>query len=173
MQPSVATASCRCNSLVKASQASQPGRQVVHILDEISDTLCHATDAAAFCGAVHVDQQWRSAAQQASQRLQGYLAELNTTTVLWSSLQASMQSVHGLSPQEQATSGWTGEEIKVGDSLLQEFRQAGMALEPQVQEQYRVLAAREQQLIMNLFSFEVFPTPPRYAPATIDGACLR
>lgn len=151
-------AACRCNSLVRETQTSTPGRQVVHILDDISDTLCHATDAAAFCGAVHVDRQWRAAAQQASQHLQGYLAELNTTAVLWHALQSSMQSAHSLTPQQQDETGWTAEEIKVGDSLLQEFKQAGMALEPRVQEQYRVLAAREQELIMALFSFEVHPS---------------
>lgn len=127
----------------------------MHILDDISDTLCHATDAAAFCGAVHADQQWRAAAQQASSTLQGYLAELNTTATLWHALQASMESAHRLSPWDVRESAWTVEEIKVGDSLLHEFRQAGMALEPHVQAQYRELAAKEQELIMALFSFEV------------------
>lgn len=127
----------------------------MHILDDISDTLCHAADAAAFCGAVHADEHWRAAAHEASRALQGYLTELNTTDALWHALQASMEVAHGTSPQQTHEPGWTAEEIRVGDSLLHEFRQAGMALEPQVQEQHRILAGQEQELIMALFSFEV------------------
>eukprot|EP00892_Ulva_mutabilis_P011909 jgi/Ulvmu1/9090/UM005_0185.1 len=144
----------KCNALVRDTQACPPGREVVHILDDISDTLCHATDAAAFCGAVHADKTWRSAAHQAQRTLQGYLTELNTTDTLWHALQASMEIAHGRAPSSADESSWTAEEVKVGDSLLHEFRQAGMALEPRVQEQHRMLAANEQELIMALFQFE-------------------
>lgn len=126
------------------------------MLDEISDILCHATDAAAFCGATHADPEWRKAAQQSHQQLQGYMAELNTSSSLWHSLRSSMELAH-----KPASSGereaWTEEEIKVGDSLIHEFKQAGMALDEGVQAQYRLLSMQQQRLCAQLMSFEVQP----------------
>lgn len=50
---------------------------------------------------------------------------------------------------------WTEEEIKVGDSLIHEFRQAGMALGESVQAQYRQISRDQQHLCARLLAFEV------------------
>jgi Zn-dependent oligopeptidase len=122
-------------------------------LDELSDILCHATDAAAFCAAAHADPVWRQAAQQSHQHLQGYLAQLNTSSVLWTSLRRSMELAH--QPSVVQGEGWTPEEIKVGDSLMHEFEQAGMALDEDAQAQYRLLSMQQQRLCARLVEFEV------------------
>lgn len=126
------------------------------MLDEISDVLCHATDAAAFCAATHADEEWRKAASQSHKQLHGYMAELNTSRVLWHSLRRSMELAH--EPASCAggeKEGWTEEEVKVGDNLMHEFRQAGMALDDDVQAQYRQLSMEQQRLCAQLVAFEV------------------
>ena len=55
----------------------------------------------------------------------------------------------------RAKEGWTDEEIKVGDSLLHEFKQAGMALDEGVQAQYRQLSMEQTRLCTQLMAFEV------------------
>lgn len=146
---------CRCNALMQDVQTCSPGRGALHLLDEISDRLCHATDTAAFCSATHADPEWRAAAWQSNQKLQSYMAELNTSPVLWSALSRSMERVHQQPPEQRDQEGWTEEEIKVGDSLMHEFRQAGMALDERVQEQYRQLSSKEHTLSTALMAFEV------------------
>lgn len=141
---------------MEKTRTTPPGRAALHLVDEISDVLCHATDAAAFCVATHADTAWRAAAQKSHQQLQRYMAELNTSSVLWDSLRRSMELAHApASSNLQAHEAWTQEEIKVGDSLIHEFQQAGMALNEDAQAQYRKLAAEQQSLSAKLMSFEV------------------
>jgi hypothetical protein len=89
------------------------------------------------------------------------MAELNTSSVLWNALSQSMARAHQQTTEQQKREGWTEEEIKVGDSLLHEFRQAGMALDSSVQHQYRQLSAREHELCKKLITFEVRLQRPR------------
>ena len=139
---------CRCNKLVQQIAEEPPGRPVVHLLDDISDHLCHATDAANFCTQAHAHAAWREASRRAAHGLNAYMAALNTDKRLWTALSATMQHA------EQAA-GWTLEEHKVGASLLLEFEQAGMGHDTEKSAQYQQLTAREQELCAQLTQFEV------------------
>lgn len=119
-------------------------------MDEISDVVCCATDAANFCQVVHADARWKYEALQASQRLNAYVAVLNTDSVLFEGLQRTMQQAPSAPGQ-----GWTAEDIKVGHSLMHEFRQAGMGLTEDVQRKSRELVGQEQHLCQLLMQFEV------------------
>jgi Zn-dependent oligopeptidase len=145
----------RCRREVQEVSRCQPGRRIVHLLDNISDGLCRAADAAAFCGAVHSCSRWREAALEASRSLTAYMADLNTSPDLWEPLKATMMLVHSLPPEEQRIRGWTVEEIKVGQSLLHEFEQAGMSFPASVRLQYRSLNGLEQNLSSKLMAYQV------------------
>jgi Zn-dependent oligopeptidase len=129
-------------------RSTQPGLEALHLLDDISDTVCHAVDAANFCASAHADSAWRSAARQASSELNGYIAKLNTEHVLWDVLNRSMSD-------ESQLKDWTAEERSAGHSLLVEFEQAGLGFGKQKGKQYRELAGQEQALCAKLARFEV------------------
>lgn len=169
--------SCRCNQLVQQVDEAPAGRGVVHLLDDISDRLCHATDAANFCTQAHADARWRAASHSAAQRLNAYMAQLNTDERLHRALSAAMQQAEhadrarsdddgaaadggagagaGGGDAAGGAAGWTQEERKVGASLLLEFEQAGMGQDEQKSREYRQLIAQEQDLCAKLLHFEV------------------
>lgn len=144
---------CRCDALVSRVHACAPGRELLHLVDEISDVVCCATDAANFCQVVHSDAAWKEAAQQASTRLNTYVAKLNTDNVLFEGLQASMEQADRSVGAGETS--WTAEDLKVGDSLMHEFRQSGMGLSEGVQGRNRELVGHEQRLCQQLMQFEV------------------
>ena len=146
---------CRCERAVSELERTPPGQRVVHLLDEISDAVCHAADAAKFCAATHSSVAWRSAAQTASHEMQSYIAQLNTQQLLCDKLAATMEKSSVLSDAQKQAAGWTREEEIVGADLLREFKQAGMGQDPRVHAEYRRLTEFELHLCARLAHFEV------------------
>jgi Zn-dependent oligopeptidase len=129
-----------------------PGRTAVGVLDDISNDLCHAIDTANFCTIAHAKKDWQAASVKAVTKLNGFLAGLNTNPALWKALSQSM-------PHADAE-GWSQEERIVGNSLLAEFRQAGMELGPEVAREYRALKAREEAVGLEIRQFQGEGLPP-------------
>ena len=61
-------------------------RETLHVLDDISNTICSVIDASELCRSVHSSPQWRQAASTAFQMLSEYIAELNADVSLYESL---------------------------------------------------------------------------------------
>lgn len=146
---------CRCDEAIGQLRRQPPSREVVRLLDRISDSACHAADAAKFCADVHSDPAWRDAASAASDSMCEYIAQLNTKQVLCDKLAATMEAVEAASEQERQADGWTQEEVAVGASLLLEFEHAGMGQRQEVREEYRALMQHQQTLTAQLAHFEV------------------
>jgi intermediate peptidase len=61
-------------------------RETLHLLDDISNTVCSVIDASELCRSVHSSPTWRNSASSAFQMLSEYIAELNTDVSLYQSL---------------------------------------------------------------------------------------
>ena len=136
-------------------RTTPPGRKALHLLDDISDIACHATDAANICTSAHADPAWRTAAQNAAVKLNSYLSTLNTEPILWRSLDKTMAARNAASSDATTHEHWTKEEVKAGESLLLEFEQAGMRADADAAARYREQTANEQALCASLVRFEV------------------
>jgi Zn-dependent oligopeptidase len=132
-----------------------PGRKALHLLDDISDTICHAADAARFCAAAHAEASWRSASLAACALLDAYIAKLNTESFLCDKLERTMEEADALTAEGRSEAGWTDEEQTVAASFLLEFRNAGIGYGEEVGRHYRRLIRREQGLSSQLALFEV------------------
>jgi len=80
-----------CNSLRQTIRSSLETsalspRETLHVLDDISNTVCSVIDASELCRSVHSSPQWRHAASTAFQMLSEYIAELNADVSLYQSL---------------------------------------------------------------------------------------
>ena len=139
---------------MKQISATPPGRKALHLLDDISDAACHATDAANFCASAHADPAWRAAALRAARMLNSYMSTLNTDPTLWRALDDTMAATQA-QPNAAREAGWTREELKAGASLLLEFEQAGMRADNAAGGKYRQQMDQEQALCAQLVQFEV------------------
>ena len=65
-----------------ATSAEAASTQLL-MLDGISNAVCSVIDAAELCRNVHVEGEWRDAAEESFAELSAYIAELNTDTALY------------------------------------------------------------------------------------------
>ena len=61
-------------------------RETLHLLDDISNSVCSVIDASELCRSIHSSAKWRDAASSAFQMLSEYIAELNADVNLYQSL---------------------------------------------------------------------------------------
>lgn len=77
--------------------------EILHMLDDISKTVCSVIDAAELCRCVHSSPEWRDAASKAFAILSDYIGQLNADTTLYQALtQVTTSSVFNeLAEEEQ------------------------------------------------------------------------
>ncbi len=116
----------KCNSLRQdirnslESQTLSPS-ETLHVLDEISNTVCSVIDASELCRSVHVSQKWRDAAGKAFQLLSEYIAELNADDALYKSLRP-------ITSNASVMQSLTEEERRMATMLQKEFERDAIHL---------------------------------------------
>lgn len=73
-------------------ESKRRATEILHMLDDISKTVCSVIDAAELCRSVHSSPQWREAASRAFAILSDYIAELNADTTLYRALTTVTES---------------------------------------------------------------------------------
>ena len=96
-------------------------RQTLHLLDDISNTVCSVIDASELCRSVHTSTQWRNAASSAFQILSEYIAELNADVNLYHSLVP-------ITSNAQIMQSLTEEERRMAFMLQKEFERDAIHL---------------------------------------------
>ncbi|KXZ54341.1 hypothetical protein GPECTOR_5g423 [Gonium pectorale] len=142
-----------CDEVLSELLSTSPleGARVVGLMDEMSDQLCRAYDAAECCRNVHSDPAWRQAASRACVQLGAYIARVNHHEGLYSLLAAALDAYEDsmealdrretppLSPHQLA--GWCRETVLVAQRLKQDMEQAGIHLPPEQRERMAALSA--------------------------------
>jgi len=117
----------KCNSLRSSSLLTSPSMveqkptDVLHLLDEISNTICSVIDASELCRSVHVDTHWRHSAGDAFQMLSEYIAELNADVALYNALLP-------ITSDPTIMANLTEEERRMALGLKREFERDGIHL---------------------------------------------
>lgn len=118
-----ANAMAKCNSLRSSAiltSVAEP-TEVLHLLDEISNTICSVIDASELCRSVHVDSHWRHSAGDAFQLLSEYIAELNSDVTLYNALLP-------ITSNPSVMAKLTEEERRMALGLKREFERDGIHL---------------------------------------------
>jgi intermediate peptidase len=106
--------------------------EILHLLDDISKTVCNVIDAAELCRNVHSSRQWRASAEKAFSILSDYINELNADTRLYQAVTRVIQA-NDIFPQ------LSGEEQRFAVLLQAEFERDGIHLPDEPREQVREL----------------------------------
>jgi Zn-dependent oligopeptidase len=101
---------------------SPPGLPLLQQLDNLSDTICLAVDAAELCRNVHADDEMRAKAQTAFEQLSNYISQLNTDMELYQSLARS-------DDDPAVASQLTPEQRRMSHLLREEFERDGIHLD--------------------------------------------
>eukprot|EP00557_Chaetoceros_sp_GSL56_P010793 CAMPEP_0176480586 /NCGR_PEP_ID=MMETSP0200_2-20121128/2357_1 /TAXON_ID=947934 /ORGANISM="Chaetoceros sp., Strain GSL56" /LENGTH=643 /DNA_ID=CAMNT_0017876717 /DNA_START=52 /DNA_END=1983 /DNA_ORIENTATION=- len=139
-----------CNSLRQIIQSSLlhnetdgtyslSPRETLHILDNISNTVCSVIDASELCRSVHFSDEWRHEASVAFQMLSAYIAELNADVSLY-------QSLVPITSNASIMSSLSEEERRMATLLQKEFERDSIHLPDDERAQVRQLNAFVVQL---------------------------
>ena len=82
----------RAQSLVNEATSDKRNRKMVHIFDELSNSLCKVADLAEFIRIAHPDRNYTNAAEQASIEINAEVERLNTNRILYNSLSNVVQN---------------------------------------------------------------------------------
>lgn len=104
--------------------------EILHLLDDISKTVCNVIDAAELCRNVHSSRQWRSSAENAFSILSDYINELNADTQLYRAVTRVIQT-------KDLFAQLSGEEQRFATLLQAEFERDGIHLPDEPREQVR------------------------------------
>jgi thimet oligopeptidase len=107
-------------------------------LDAIADRLGRAFGAGAFMGYVHPDEEVRTAARAAEERLQQWSVELVFRDDLYAAVSDYVAT--------DDAAGLEGERKRLLDFSLRDLRRAGHELEPEVREEVKKLTSRLVEL---------------------------
>ena len=107
-------------------------------LDAIADRLGRAFGAGAFMGYVHPDEDVRTAARAAEERLQQWSVELVFRDDLYAAVSAYAKT--------DDAAGLEGEHKRLLDFTLRDLRRAGHELDPEVREEVKKLTSRLVEL---------------------------
>jgi len=105
--------------------------EILHMLDDISKTVCSVIDAAELCRCVHSLPEWRDSAGKAFAILSDYIGQLNADTTLYHALTRVTESpvFHELTEEEQ----------RFATLLQAEFERDGIHLPDEERHQVREL----------------------------------
>ncbi|KAG2434975.1 hypothetical protein HYH02_011974 [Chlamydomonas schloesseri] len=135
-----AATEARCDELLADILKCTPsdGVRVVQLMDDMSDELCRAYDAAECCRNVHVDPEWRHAAERVCVKLGSYISRVNAHTGMYQRLSEALAAYEAgakalsnhtapeLRPWQMG--GWCRESVLVAQRLKQDMEQAGIHL---------------------------------------------
>ena len=127
-----------CNSLRESFNEPPPvsntrdARRVLYRLDEISRVVCNVIDAAELCRNVHVDEEWRHAAEKTFAVLSDYIGQLNGDMRLY-------QATRQVTDRPALMKEMTEEERRFALSLKDEFERDGVHLSDKYRAEIRDL----------------------------------
>ena len=105
--------------------------EILHMLDDISKTVCNVIDAAELCRCVHSSSEWRDSAGKAFCILSDYIGQLNADTTLYRALTRVTTS--------PVFCDLTEEEQRFATLLQAEFERDGIHLPDEDRHQVREL----------------------------------
>uniref|UniRef100_H3AS93 Mitochondrial intermediate peptidase n=1 Tax=Latimeria chalumnae TaxID=7897 RepID=H3AS93_LATCH len=88
--------------LVEKASTTPPGPQIVHIFDQLSDSLCRVADLADFVKVAHPDPAFREAAEETCISIGTVVEKLNTNVGLFQNLKHLLDDkdiLHSLDPE--------------------------------------------------------------------------
>lgn len=136
------------------SRASNPGIEVVDMMDELSDTLCRVADLSECIRQVHPDEKVAQEAQQACLNISNYVEQLNTNTGLHKALSAFMESKE-FSNYDEVTRRTT-------ESFMHDFEISGIHLESSVRDE---VVRLNNQILELIYQFTKNSTLPVHVAA--------
>jgi intermediate peptidase len=111
--------------------SSRRATEILHLLDDISKTVCSVIDAAELCRCVHSSPEWRDSAGKAFAILSDYINQLNADTTLYRALTKVTTSSVFQDLQE--------EEQRFATLLQAEFERDGIHLPDEERQRVREL----------------------------------
>lgn len=73
----------RSGELIDYIKEQPPSAEIIHVMDDISDTVCTVVDSAELCRNTHPEREYVEEANEASMKIYEYLHFLNTNHVLY------------------------------------------------------------------------------------------
>lgn len=73
----------RSGELIDYIKEQPPSAEIIHVMDDISDTVCTVVDSAELCRNTHPEREYVEEANEASMKIYEYLHYLNTNHVLY------------------------------------------------------------------------------------------
>lgn len=135
------------------THSSLSPRETLHVLDNISNTVCSVIDASELCRSVHSSEQWRQSASVAFHMLSEYIAELNADASLY-------QSLVPITSNASVMSSLSEEERRMATLLQKEFERDSIHLpedqRAQVQQLNAVVVQLETIFMENLTEHKRF-----------------
>lgn len=150
LQPIAAEAVKKCQTIVEHVTSTPRPKDVILLLDELSNALCLVVDAAELCRNVHPDPQYVQAATDTIMDLSSYMQTLNTNKELYSALVTAL---------EEEGKQWPEEWSRTAVLLQQDFEQYGIHLSKEDQAVVNQLHDEMNQL-SSMFSFNAVRHPP-------------
>lgn len=121
----------RSTAMANDALREEPSPRVIHVLDEISDTICQVLDAAELLRNVHQDRAYVSMAQSVCEELTRFVHGLNSNAELYRAVKRTLDVMNA--------QGCTGdcETFLVGKSLKTEFEAGGVHLSASAKKELR------------------------------------
>eukprot|EP00960_Hanusia_phi_P055292 762930-Hanusia_phi.AAC.10 len=124
---------------VISGRAEMAAKQMLILMDEISDSLCLVIDAAELCRSVHADSAWKENAMLAYEMLGDVISQLNSDEQLYRALDVCVKHRVGADFNE--------EDKRMAWSLREDFERGGVHLDEAGRQEVIELQARASALL--------------------------
>lgn len=133
-------------------------KELLYVLDKISDTVCKIVDSAELCRNVHADPTWRQEAEKTFSTLLNFIFELNTKPELYDSLCT-------VTKNKKILQQLSSEQQRVALLLQHEFERDGIHLPEDARRRQVQLSNKASHLGMEFSrnisnAFSLFPIGP-------------
>ena len=119
--------------------AESPSVHKLHMMDDISDSICRVMDAAELCRSVHPEAVWREWSTAAYAHLAEYIQRLNSDQALYRALDDVLSA-------KDATTSLGEEEFIMGTQLRDDMKRNGVHLDDERRAEFTALQAEIVEL---------------------------
>ncbi|EKX40505.1 hypothetical protein GUITHDRAFT_75461 [Guillardia theta CCMP2712] len=147
------------------SSSQIPAKQILTLMDEISDSLCLVIDAAELCRSVHEHSAWKEGAVEAYEILGDLISELNSDEKLYRALDSC---VSNMGADGRA---FDEEDVRMAWSLREEFERGGVHLDRAGRQEMIELQGRASALLYQFTCNQFDEADPQVSfPAPLSDA---